>query len=140
MDQLVGFWDPIAQQFQGPGNVPAGSVEIFAGTQATGASGTVPLGIASRAGIIKDCRVAAITPLGAGDTYTVDIRRNGTTILTAPMALLSSTAARASVVGTLAASLAAVAVGDFFEAVATYTHATGTAPANVVFQVQLIEN
>lgn len=139
-DQLVPFWDYSNQQCQGPNNVPSGSVEIFAASQATGASGTVPLGIASRVGQVKDVRVAAITPLTGNDTYTVDIKKNGVTVLTAPMALLSGTAARASVVGALAASPTAVAVGDFFEATVTYTHGTGTAPLEVLFQVQLIQN
>lgn len=140
MDQLTPYWDSVNQQFQGPGNTPTGSVEIFAANQAAAASATIPLGIAHRTGKIADARVAAITPLTGNDAYTVDIRRNGVTILTAPIALLNTTGARISVVGVLSASLAAVAVGDFFEAVVTSTHNTGAQPANIVFQVALILN
>ena len=143
--QLVPYWDSQNLQFQGPGNIPHGSVEIFEAIQATGASATIPLGIATRAGKIADVRVAAITPLGSPDTFTIDIRRtplggSPTSILTGatPIALTAGTTARASVVGSLATTT--VAVGDFFEAVMTYTHSTGTAPANVVAQLQLILN
>ncbi len=138
--QLTPYWDSQNKVLQGPSNTPSGSVEIFTTVQATGASVTVPLGIASRAGLVKDVRVAAITPLTGNDTYTVDIRKNGTTILSAVMSLLSTTAARISVVGAQAVANTPVAIGDFFEAVITYTHGTGTAPANVVAQVQLLQN
>lgn len=139
MDQLVPFWDGINQQCV-VGNVPSASVEVLPFVQATGASVTLPLGIATRAGIIKDVRVAAITPLTGNATYTVDIKKNGVTILTAPMALLAATAARVSVVGTLAVTNTPVAVGDFFEAVVVFAIGTGTAPLNVVAQVQLLQN
>jgi hypothetical protein len=141
-DQLVPYWDPANKQMQGPSNVPSGSVETMAAVQATGASATIPLGIATRAGLIKDVRVAAITPLTGNDTYTLDVKKNGTSILSGgtPMSLLSTTTARTSVVGTLDSTKTTVAVGDFFEVVATYTHGTGTAPANVVGQIQLILN
>ena len=139
-DELVPYWDYTANQAQGPGNVPSGSNECPAAIQATGASATIPMGIASRSGIIRTARIAAITPLGAPDTFTVDIRKNGTTILTAPIALLSSTGARISVLGALAVANTPVAAGDFFEAVFTYGHTTGTAPANVIAQVDLVLN
>lgn len=139
-DQIVPYWDSVNAQFQGPANVPNGSVETYAISQATGASATIPLGITSRAGIVKDVRVAAITPLTTNDTYTVDIRKNGVTILTAPMALLAGTAARASIVGVLAVANTPLAVGDFLEAVIVYTHGTGTAPLNVIAQLQAILN
>ena len=140
-DQLTPYWDAVNKQFLGPANVPGASVENLVGIQTTGATATIPLGIATRAGVIKDVRVAAIVPLGAPDTFTVDVKQNGTTILSGgPLALLSSTTARTSVVGTLATVNAPVAAGDFFEAVITYTHTSGTAPTGVVAQVQLLQN
>ncbi len=139
-DQLVPYWNSTLNQFQGPANTPSGSVEIFAGVQAAAASATIPLGIATRAGFLVDTRVAAITPLTGNATYTVDIRKNGTTVLSAVIGLLTTTAARISVVGALAVANTPVAVGDFFEAVITNTPGTGTAPANIVFQMQLIQN
>jgi hypothetical protein len=141
-DQLTPYWDTVNQQFQGPGNVPAGSVEILQGSQ-LGAGATVavvPLGIASRAGKVADVRVAAVTPLTGNATYTVDIKKNGVTVLTAPMALLAATPARGSVVGVLAANPTNVVPGDFFEAAVSSVPGTGAAPANIVFQVQLIQN
>lgn len=137
-DQLIPYWDATNQQLQGPGNTPSGSVQALVGTQATAASATVVLGIAPRAGKISDARVAAITPLTGNATYTVDIHQNGVSILSAPMALTSGTAARASVVGALSSTT--VAAGDYFEAVIVDTPGTGTAPAQVAFQVALILN
>lgn len=138
--QIAPYWDSVLNQCQGPSNTPSGSVEIFASSQATAASATVPLGIATRAGFLVDTRVAAITPLTGNATYTVDIRKNGTTVLSAAIGLLTTTAARASVVGALAVANTPVAAGDFFEAVITNTPGTGAAPANIVFQMQLIQN
>lgn len=141
MDQCTPYWDAGNAQLQGPGNVPHGSVEILAQNQATAASGTIILGIATRPGKVADVRIAAITPLTGNATYTVDVRKNGATILTAPLALSAATAARASVVGTLnTLGKATVASGDFFEAVITDTPGAGTAPANVAIQAQLLQN
>lgn len=137
-DQLVPYWDTVNQQFQGPGNVPGGSNEIFGVNQATGASATIPLGIATRAGKILDARIAAITPLTGNDTYTVDIRKNGVTVLSAAIAATNADTARQSKVGVL--TVTSVAVGDFFEAVVTYSHGTGTAPLNVQIQLALVLN
>lgn len=120
--------------------IPAGATELLAQPQLVAASTTIPLGIASRTGKLQDARIAAITPLTGNATYTVDIRRNGVTILTAPIALLTTTGARISVAGTLIASPPLVAVGDFFEAVIVNTPGTGTAPANILMQVAMILN
>ncbi|MBF6591128.1 MAG: hypothetical protein IVW57_11465 [Ktedonobacterales bacterium] len=142
-DQLVGYWNASNAQFEGPANTPSASVETFVGFQATGASATnFPLGIASRAGLLKDVRVAAITPLTGNDIYTVDIKKNGVSVLVGgtPISLLSSTAARISVVGSLDPTKTAIADGDFLEAAITFTHNTGTGPLNVVFQAQLLQN
>ncbi len=140
LDQRVPYWNRKTQQFEGPGGVVSGSAVPLVGQQAVAASATVVLGIATRAGQVADVRVAAITPLTGNATYTVDIHKNGVSILSAPMALLSTTAARVSVAGVLAASPTTVAVGDFFEAVIVDTPGTGTAPAQIAFQVQLIAN
>lgn len=138
MDQLTPYWNPVTQGFEGPGNVPGASNEILGFNQATGASATIPLGIAHRAGKIIDARIAAITPLTGNDTYTVDIRKNGVTVLSAVIAAANTDTARQSKTGVL--TVTSVAAGDFFEAVATYTHGTGTAPLNVQIQVGLILN
>lgn len=147
-DQLTPYWDNTQGVFLGPNQKQAGSVEtmsakvspsldMFPGFQATGASGTIPLGIAQKAGTILAASVAAITPLTGNDTYTLDVKKNGVTILSAPIALLSSTAARVAVNGAL--TVTTCLPGDFFEAVATYTHGTGTAPLNVAFEVAMLE-
>lgn len=137
-DQLVPYWNATTQQCEGPGLVPSASVVLLDTEQATAASATQAMGIATRSGIVADARVAAITPLTGNATYTVDIHKNGVTILSAPIALLSTTSARASVIGTL--TVTSVAAGDFFEAVIVDTPGSGTAPANIEIQVQLLQN
>ncbi len=153
-DQLTPYWDPIKQQFlmsSSSGLIGPASVDILqaafrqrsvtlSGFQATGASATIPLGIAQNDGVIVGTNVAAITPMGSGDSYTVDIQKNGVTVLSSAIALLSSTAAYVSVPGTLASPPVYCKAGDFFAAVITYTHATGTAPANVSFEITLAED
>lgn len=141
MDQKTPYWDAVATRLavgSASGPVYDASIELLLGVQAAAASGTVVLGVAPRAGQITDARVAAITPLTGNATYTVDIHKNGVSILSAVLALSTGTAARASVVGALATT--SVAAGDFFEAVVTNTPGTGAAPANIVFQVQLLLN
>lgn len=138
--QLVPYWNNTTQQYEGPGGLASGSIEAFTAEQATGVSATIPLGIATHAGQVIDVRFMAVTPLGGNDTYTVDVRKNGTTILTAVIAAANTDAAYASKVGALAASPENLAVGDVLTAVVTYTHSTGTAPADVLIQATCILN
>lgn len=117
---------------------PGLSEEILSFEQITAAAATQTLGIVDFAGVINQARVAAITPLTGNATYTADIKKNGTTILTAPMALASGTAARASVIGTLATPPISVQPGDFFETVVAKATNTGTDPANIAIQVSIL--
>lgn len=117
---------------------PSLSEEVFSFQQIAAASATQTLGIADAAGVVNQARIAAITPLTTGATYTADIKKNGSSILTAAMALLSSTAARASVIGTLSSPPVIVQPGDFFETVITKATGGGADPANISIQVSIL--
>lgn len=80
-----------------------------------GANGSV---VAVRAGI----RTAAV---GAA-TVTIDVKKNGTSILTGTISITSSQAAFALVAGSVAT--AAYVVGDVFEVIVTATAGGGTLP------------
>jgi hypothetical protein len=140
-DQLTGYWDTVNQQFQGPGNVPSASWENVSGGQLVAATGSVALGFAPKAGVIKSVRVGAIAaPIGVA-TYTVDIKKNNVSVLTGVVTLDNSYTARASKNGVLVAPAnLVVAAGDFFEAVIVSTPGGGTAPVNTVFQVDMLCN
>lgn len=102
-------------------------------------SGTVatrraPLFIAYQDGTITLAR-AVITQTAAvgGATLSIDILKNGSTILSAPIAMSSSTALRTAVTGTL--SSAAVAAGDVFEVSVTATTGGGTLPVGLITEL-----
>lgn len=140
-DQLVPYWDAVKQQFQGPANVPSGSVETMQFVQLAAASvASQPLGIVSRAGIITGARVAAKTAATGNAIYTVDVKKNGVSILSAVIQLDNSVATLISKVGALAVANTPVAVGDFIELVIVAAIGTGTLPALIVAQVEFIFN
>ncbi len=95
----------------------------------TVASDTIPAFIAERSGTLKNFRAAAI-----GDsTYTVDLLKNGTTVLTTIITLDSSVATRISVAATIKTDGSEDFVaGDFFELLTVATVGTGTLPADAV--------
>lgn len=78
-----------------------------------GATGTT---VAFRAGCEVPCVGAA--------TITVDLKKNGTTVLSAPISLSSAQAARAMVAGTI--SVPGLVTGDVLEVVITATAGGGT--------------
>lgn len=80
---------------------------------------------------------AGIVVAAVGDsTVSVDLRKNGTTILSAPVSISSAQAAYAEVAGTISGG--SYSAGDVFEVVITVTAGTGTLPqglyADAVFR------
>lgn len=108
----------------------------------TAAADTAPVHIANQAGTIVGFEIAAITPCstGGGDdrTVTVDLKKNGTTVLTAPIVLNKTIAAYAVVSATLASD--SYAAGDVLSIVTTVGGSTGTLAAGVIAQAFLREN
>lgn len=91
-----------------------------------GATGTI---LAFEAGSIA---------IAVGDaTCTVDLKKNGTTVLTAPITLDSSSANRVAQAGTL--SVTSLVDGDLLEVVVDGTIGTGTLPTGVYWSVKLKE-
>jgi hypothetical protein len=80
----------------------------------------------------------AVVPLTGNDTCTIDLWKNGASILTAPIALANTDTARQIKNGSLS-STSAVA-GDVFEVRVVYTHNTGTAPQGVFARLTLQED
>jgi hypothetical protein len=89
-------------------------------------------------GTLVDYSAGAVVPLGSGDTYTVDLYKNGSSILTAVISLASTDGARTlkAAGGFTSTSLAD---GDWLEVKTTYTHSSGTAPEGVTIRLTLDE-
>jgi hypothetical protein len=92
--------------------------------------GTVGALISLKAGTIVACIGAA--------TITVDLKKNGTTMLTAPITLNSSNTARVMAAATI--SVTAMAAGDFLELVITATAGGGTIGTGLLVQGVVTEN
>jgi hypothetical protein len=82
------------------------------------------------AGSVEALKVGSIGVAVGNATVTVDLKKNGTSILTGVVTLNSSNTARVSVSGTLTGSNALVA-GDLLEIVIVATIGTGTLPTGV---------
>jgi hypothetical protein len=77
-------------------------------------------------GILTDFRAGAVTvPIGA-DTVTVDLKKNGVSVLTAVITVTSGFTTRVSQAATIATPN--YANGDVFEVVTVATHTSGTLP------------
>jgi hypothetical protein len=77
----------------------------------------VPAGLTSLLSL--DVSAATQIVAGAGESITVDVLKNGVSILSAPILIDSAVAAKTAVVGLITTS--ALAVGDFIEVAYTYT-------------------
>lgn len=75
-------------------------------------------------GTVREFKAGCVTPCTTGASITVDLRKNGTTILSASITLNQSQTARQVV--SAAIQTMAVAVGDVLEVVVTATPGTGT--------------
>lgn len=75
------------------------------------------------AGTIKDFRAGSIVKCTGNATITVDLKKNGTTVLQAPITLDSTNQDRVAEAGTVTTS--ALAAGDLLEVVVTASAGTG---------------
>lgn len=78
-----------------------------------------------------------VAAIGA-DTVTVDCKKNGTSILAAPITLNSSNTARVAASATLATTT--VVAGDLFEVVVITNHTSGTLPSGIFAELVLDED
>lgn len=87
---------------------------------------------------IVEFEAGAIVPITGNDTVTVDLWKNGSSVLTAAITLNNTQSARQLVAASLASTTAVA--GDVFEVNIVYTHNTGTAPQGVFCQMVIQES
>jgi hypothetical protein len=87
--------------------------------------------------VIKFLAGCIVIPIGAA-TVTVDLRKNGSTILTGVITLNSSSISRIAQAATILTTSAVV--GDWFDVVVTATASTGTLPTGVFWQLEIDED
>lgn len=80
-------------------------------------------------GTIKSFRAGAIVKAVGDSTVSVDLKKNGTTVLSAPISLASTDTNRVSKAGTL--SVTTLVQGDVLEVVVTTAVGTGTLPSGL---------
>ena len=100
---------------------------------------TRTLFVARRAGTVNEVIAGSIAKAIGDSTVTVDVKKNGTTILSSVITLDNANTARVAEVGTLSGSGAFVA-DDWFEVVITATVGTGTLPTGVFAQMEIDTN
>jgi hypothetical protein len=111
----------------------------YAQPNSTATAETRALHVARLPGTVRDVQVGSIAKAVGDSTVTVDIRKNGTTILTGVVTLNSSNTNRVAVPGTLSGSVT-VAANDLLEAVIAISAGTGTLPTGVFLSVEVDEN
>lgn len=84
------------------------------------------------------CQNTGVVGSGGGMSVTVDVKKNGTSILTAVMTINSSTLLNAIVSGSIAT--AAFVAGDYFDVVVTATAGGGTLPQGLYVDVVFDED
>jgi hypothetical protein len=96
---------------------------------------TRPLFVARKAGTVNSVLAGSIAKAIGDSTVTVDVRKNGTTILSGVITLDNANTARVGEAGTI--SVPAFVAGDWFEVVITATIGTGTLPQGVFVQCEM---
>jgi len=156
---------PVGASFDGPVtatgfNLPAGSItdaliESDANLDAdklehrqvgrhapggTAASGTFPLATVYGATARRVSARAGSIAIAIGDsTVTVNIKKNGTSILTGGTAITFNSGNTARLMVNLGVTTTTAAAGDFFEAVLVATVGTGTLPTGFIVEIQFDE-
>jgi hypothetical protein len=100
---------------------------------------TVPIFITyGTAGTVVSFKAGSIAVCTGAATVTVDLYKNGSSILSAPIALNSSSVARVAQAATI--STPATAVGDWFDIVVTATAGGGTIGTGLYVEAIIDEN
>lgn len=92
----------------------------------TATTATLPLHVARFAGTVEQLVAGSIAACAGAATITVDLKKNGTSVLTAVITLDSANTARVVESATLDPALVDYVAGDFFELVVTATAGGGT--------------
>lgn len=99
---------------------------------------TRTLFVARRSGTLNEVIAGSIAPASGNATVTVDVRKNGTTVLAAVITLDNTNTARVVEAGSVTS--AAFVVGDWFDVVITATIGSGTLPTGVFVQLEVDQN
>jgi type IV pilus biogenesis protein CpaD/CtpE len=99
---------------------------------------TRTLFVARRSGSVNEVVAGSIAKAVGDSIVTVDVRKNGTTILAAVITLDNANTARVVELGSVTSS--AFVAGDWFEVVITATANTGTLPTGVFCQLECDQN
>lgn len=111
---------------------------VFAqNSNANAAAQTVTLFVAVAAGVVNAVKAGAIVVALTTATATVDVKKNGTSILSAPISLTSSQTARQLVAGTVTTT--PFVAGDVFEVVVTASAGGGTLAQGIFAYMDVTE-
>jgi Flp pilus assembly protein CpaB len=94
--------------------------------------------VARRSGVVNEVIAGSIAKAVGDSVVTVDVMKNGTTILAAVITLDNANTARIVELGSVTSS--AFVAGDWFEVVITATIGTGTLPTGVFCQLECDQN
>lgn len=99
---------------------------------------TRTLFVARRSGTVNEVIAGSIAKAVGDSTVTLDVKKNGTTILAAVITLDNANTARIVEQGSVTSS--AFVAGDWFEVVIVATANTGTLPTGVFVQLECDQN
>jgi hypothetical protein len=133
-----------ASQIMAGINIPADKTEqrVFPSWQQPNTAATAEtrtIFVARRAGTLNEVAVGSIVAATGNSTCTVDVRKNGTTVLASTIVLNNSRTARTLVLGSVSGGGTFVA-NDWFEVVITISAGTGTLPTGVFCQLEIDQN
>lgn len=89
-------------------------------------------------GTVLDIKVASIAVAIGAATVTVDVKKNGISILNSVVTLNNANTARVAVLASLLTT--AFAAGDFFEVVVVATAGGGTLPTGLIIEMTVAED
>lgn len=102
----------------------------------TATTETKTIFVARKTGVVNEVRAGSIAIAVGAATVTVDVKKNGTTILTGVLTLNSANTARVTVAATISGSLGQYVAGDWFEVVLVATAGGGTLQTGVFVQLE----
>lgn len=91
-------------------------------------------------GTIKEILAATIAACAGAATIVIDLKKNGSSVMSSTITLDNANTARVSEVGTLNPSLVGVVVGDLLEVVVTATAGGGTLGTGLLVQIEVDED
>lgn len=103
----------------------------------TAATATVPIHVARGTGTILDVRAGTIAACAGAATIEIDLKKNGTTVLSGTITLDNANTNRVAESGTL--SVTSLVAGDWLELVITATAGGGTLGTGLLVSVTVEE-